>query len=121
MKVLLTAMILVSFNILAIAQSGRINIQQDEKITDLLALYKQVNSSADSYTIQIGFGSYSQAENLKLDADRDFPGWYSKIIFDSPTYRVQIGRFKTKLEAEREFLEVRKKYPAALILKPVNK
>ncbi len=118
MKVLITAMFLVGCNFLSTAQSGRINIQQDDKITALLELYKQVNSSMDFYTIQIGFGSYSQAENLKSDADRDFPGWYSKIIFDSPTYRVHIGRFKSKLEAEREFLDVRKKYPAALILKP---
>ncbi len=50
----------------------------------------------------------------------DFPDWYSKIEFESPNYRVRLGKFKTKLEAERKYLEVRKKYPDAMLLKPEN-
>ncbi len=100
------------------AQSGRITLVQDDKITQLLALYKSVSSTAEFYTIQVGFGTYAEAEKLKSEAEVDFPKWFSKIVFDSPTYRVQIGQFRSKMEAEREFLEVRKKYPAALILKP---
>lgn len=100
------------------AQNGNVSIDQDKKITRLLEIYKSVNSSTNYYTVQIGFGSYSEAEELKAQSDVDFPDWYSKIVFDSPTYRVHIGRFRTKLEAERKFLEVRKKYPASLLLKP---
>ncbi len=100
------------------AQEGTINVQQDEKIDKLLALYTEVNSKADFYQIQVGFGSYQKAQNLKSQVDVDFPGWYSKIEFESPTYRVRLGKFKTKLEAERKYLEVRKKYPDAMLLKP---
>lgn len=99
-------------------QNGTINIEQDPRITTLLKAYKSVNSDTDYYTIQVGFGSYSHAENLKSQIDIDFPGYYTKIIFDSPTYRVHLGRFETKLEAERKFLEVRQKYPESLLLKP---
>lgn len=112
--ILLTAGLLVVAN----AQNGSVSIDQDKKITQLLEIYKSVNSSTNYYTVQIGFGSYAEAEELKAQADVDFPDWYSKIVFDSPTYRVHIGRFRTKLEAERKFLEVRKKYPASLLLKP---
>jgi cell division protein FtsN len=118
MKTLVTFLLLVGFAFFGTAQSGRISIEQDKRIDELLELYKAANSSTKYYTIQIGFGSYANAESLKLQADGDFPGWYSKIVFDSPTYRVHIGRFKTNLEAERKFLEVRKIYPAALLLKP---
>ena len=100
------------------AQEGTINVQQDEKIDKLLTLYTEVNSKADFYQIQVGFGSYQKAQNLKSQVDVDFPGWYSKIEFESPTYRVRLGKFKTKLEAERKYLEVRKKYPDAMLLKP---
>ncbi len=100
------------------AQEGTINVQQDEKINKLLALYTEVNSKANFYQIQVGFGSYQKAQNLKSQVDIDFPGWYSKIEFESPTYRVRLGKFKTKLEAERKYLEVRKKYPDAMLLKP---
>ena len=106
------------FSLAASAQKGRVNIEQDAKLEEALDVYASNSSSNDYYTIQVGFGSYARAENLKAQVDIDFPGWRSKIVFDSPTYRVHVGRFKTKLEAERRFLEVREKYPASLLLKP---
>ena len=100
------------------AQSNSITIEQNPKIDKLLKLYTEVNSKAQYYQIQVGFGSYQQAQNLMTRIEQDFPGWYSKIEFESPTYRVRLGKFKTKLEAERKYLEVRKKYPNAMLLKP---
>lgn len=121
MKTLMTA-VFITFGIaLAGAQQGTVNIEQDRRISQLLDLYKTVNATAMFYTIQVGFGTYEKAEKLNSDVAIDFPGWYSKIVFDSPTYRVHVGRFSTKLEAEREFLEVRKKYPESLILSPEKK
>lgn len=100
------------------AQSGRVTIEQDPEISRLLEIYKQSNSEADYYTIQVGFGSYSRAEELKDEVEQEFPQWTAKIVFDSPTYRVQVGRFREQLEAVREFQAVRKKFPGALLLKP---
>ena len=100
------------------AQQGNINIKQDQKITELLAIYKTANESADYYRIQVGFGSYSKAQEIESKVQQDFPDLSSKIDFDSPTYRVRVGRFKNKLDAERKFLEVRQKYPDAMLLQP---
>lgn len=100
------------------AQEGKISIQQDPKIAELVKLYTEVNSKAGFYQIQVGFGNFQKAQDLKSQVDIDFPDWYSKIEFESPTYRVRLGKFKTKLEAERKYLEVRKKYPDAMLLKP---
>lgn len=121
MKTATVTAFLMLFAALGTAQKGQINIEQDQRIDKLLDLYKTVNSETDFYTIQVGFGTYEKAEKLKSDVAIDFPGWYSKIIFDSPTYRVHIGRFRSKLEAERQFIEVRKKYPESLLLSPEKK
>lgn len=121
MKTVIIIVFLALFTSMGHAQQGKVNIEQDQKITKLLDLYKNVNSESNYYTIQVGFGSYEKAEKLKNDVAIDFPGWYSKIVFDSPTYRVHVGRFSTKLEAERQFIEVRKKYPESLILSPEKK
>ncbi len=100
------------------AQEGDIQIEQDEKIVALLDIYKEYNKSNEYYRIQVGFGSHNQAMKIKSDFEIDFPNLYSHVDFDSPTYRVRAGRFKSKLEAERKFKEVRKKYPDAILLKP---
>ena len=102
----------------ASAQQGDVNIEQDEKIVDLLDIYKTYNEQSEYYRIQVGFGSYAKAQRIKSEVEIDFPSMASKIDFDSPTYRVRLGRFKNKLEAERKFKEVRAKYPDAMLLKP---
>lgn len=102
------------------AQEGNLSIEQDPKIEELLKVYKKVNSKKGYYQIQVGFGTYQRAQDLKSQVEIDFPGWYSKIEFQEPTYRVRLGKFSDKLEAERRFLEVRKKYPSAMLLKPDN-
>ena len=100
------------------AQKGKITIDQDQKITDLLAIYKTANESSAYYRIQVGFGDYAKANEIKSKVEQDFPGLFSNIDFDSPTYRVRVGRFKNKLDAERKFKEVRQKYPDAMLLQP---
>jgi len=118
MKRAILSVVLLVFVTCGMAQSGKISIEQDANITRLLEVYKISNSKSNFFTIQVGFGSYTKAEELKQQVDIDFPDLKSKIIFDSPTYRVQIGQFKSKLDAERKFKEVRIKYPESLLLKP---
>ncbi len=119
MKTLIYIAVMASSIHFATAQAGTINIEQDEKIVKLLEVYKSTLSSNEYYTIQVGFvSSNSKANELKSLVNIDFPNLSSKVDFDSPTYRVKVGRFKTKLEAERKFIEVRRKYPNAMLLTP---
>ena len=118
MKLLIVIAFITFTSVVGFAQQGQVNIEQDDKITDLLVIYKSSNESHEYYRIQVGFGSYAKAQSIKENVEIDFPGLSSKIDFDSPTYRVRVGRFKTKLEAERKFKEVRVKYPDAMLLKP---
>lgn len=118
MKTLVSSLLLLFCMAFSYAQDGIVTIEQDDKITKLLDIYISANSNEGFYTIQIGFGSYSYASLLKTEVGIYFPQYSSKIIFDSPTYRVHLGRFKTKLEVERIFNEVRKKYAQSIILKP---
>lgn len=101
------------------AQEGQITIEKDSKIDQLVEVYKKVNSKEGYYQIQVGFKTNDVAAQRLYDQVKiDFPGWHSEIKFKSPTYRIRLGKFKTKLEAERRYLEVRKKYPNAMLLKP---
>lgn len=100
------------------AQRGKVSIEEDPEIGRLLNIYKEAKANANYYTIQVGFGTYDDAEELRKEATLEFPEYEPNIVFDSPTYRVQIGRFSNRLEAEKKYLEVRKKFPAALLLRP---
>lgn len=118
MKTISTLAFLACFTHFSYSQSAQINIQQDVKIDQLLEIYKSSLSSTEYYRIQVGFGDYAKAQTIKSNVEQDFPDLPSKIDFDSPTYRVRIGRFGSKLDAERKFNEVRIKYPDAMLLRP---
>lgn len=118
MKTLIYSALILGFGFTLNAQEGTITVEEDPQIAALVKVYNEVNSKTEYYQIQVGFGSYEKAQNLKSQIEIDFPGWDSKIDFKEPTYRVKLGRFRDKLEAERKFMEVRKKYPNAMLLKP---
>ncbi|MBO0342582.1 MAG: SPOR domain-containing protein [Bacteroidota bacterium] len=121
MKTAVFSIILLGLTTQVLAQEGQVTIQQDPKINELVKLYTKAHENTGYYQIQVGFGNYNRAQELLDQVEIDFPDWYSKIEFESPTYRVRLGRFRTKLEAERKYLEVRKKYPDAMLLKPEEK
>jgi len=118
MKTLSTLVIFASITHFTYAQGAKVTIQQDQKIDELLEVYKTSLSNNEYYRIQVGFGNYAKAKEIKANVEEDFPDLVSKIDFDSPTYRVRVGRFTSKLDAERKFNEVRVKYPNAMLLKP---
>ena len=100
---------------------GTATIVQDSEFEQLLNEKRKINSSItvnDNYKIQIFYGDNSDARRTLSDFKREFKMMDGTIIFQSPTYKVWIGNFKTRIEAERNLAEVRKKYPNALLIKP---
>jgi hypothetical protein len=118
MKTVGTIVLLVCLTHFGYSQGAQVTIEQDNKIDQLLEIYKSALTNNEYYRIQVGFGDYAKAQNIKANVEQDFPELPSKIDFDSPTYRVRVGRFTSKLDAERKFNEVRIKYPDAMLLKP---
>jgi len=117
MKTLTITTLLLFFSAFCIAQEGTITIEQDPNIDKLVEIYKEVNTNSGYYQIQVGFTtSDNAAQSLLNKIEVDFPGWYSKIKFEEPSFRVRLGKFKTKIEAQRKLIKVRKKYPNAFLL-----
>jgi hypothetical protein len=97
------------------------NVQQDERFEQLLAEKRKINSAItvnDRYKVQIFYGDNEKARKTLQDFKREFKTTDGTIIFESPTYKVWVGSYKSRIEAERNLTEIRKKYPYALIVKP---
>lgn len=120
MKTTILVLLTFLFCLTSHAQDGSINVEQDEKISQLLKVYNRVNKQKEYYQIQVGFGTAQKAEYLKSKVDVEYPGWFSKIDFEEPTFRVKLGKFYDLLEAERRFQLVRKRYPNAMLIGPIN-
>lgn len=105
----------------SIAQEGSVTVSQDSRFEQLLNEKRKINSSItvnDRYKIQIFYGDNEKARKTLSDFRKEFKDLDGTIIFESPTYKVWIGNFKSRIEAERNLAEVKKKYPYALLIKP---
>lgn len=107
----------------AVAQSNKVTVSQDPKFEQLLNEKRKINLSMatnEGYKIQIYNGD---SENSKRELGRfknDFNNLDATIIFSTPYYKVWVGNFKSKIDAQRHLIEIQKKYSNSIIIKPNN-
>ena len=107
----------------ASAQSGNITVNQDSKFEQLLNEKRKINISNsinDGYKIQIFSGESEKAKNTLNEFRQEFREIDGTIIFFTPNYKVLVGNFRTRIEAEKNLIEVRKRFNNVHLIKPVN-
>ena len=105
------------------AQDGKTSVSVDPKIDQLLKEKRKLNTGLflnEAYKIQIFYGNSEESKKKLQEFKREFKDLDGTIIFNSPNYKVWIGNFKTRIEVERAMVDIKKKYPTALIIKPSN-
>ena len=103
------------------AQQGNLVVSQDPKFEQLLNEKRKINSSItvnDRYKIQIYNGESEAAKKTLSEFRRDFKNYDGTIVFSTPLYKVWVGNYKTRIEAEKNLSDLKKKYPNAFLIKP---
>jgi len=104
-----------------LAQQGTVVVNQDKKITTLLEVKKGMNkneSDSDRYKIQIYNGNRPGASAAIKEFSASFTDWKSTDTYESPNFKVWVGDFRTRLEADRALNKIKSKFPNAFIFKP---
>ncbi|WP_386060277.1 SPOR domain-containing protein [Winogradskyella pulchriflava] len=101
------------------AQEGKVNIEQDRDIDKLLE-YKKDVKTVKIYTIQVyNTLDPDKAEREKANFLNAFgTEWPVDTHWNTPNYKVWVGKFATRLEADRALVKIKKKYIDAIILQP---
>ena len=70
------------------------------------------------YRIQINFGQdRNQANKVRGDFSVKYPGIPTYMAYQQPYFKVNVGDFRTKLEASKNLNLIRKNYPGSFIVK----
>ncbi|UGS23338.1 SPOR domain-containing protein [Flavobacterium channae] len=104
-------------------QENKTTISVDPKIDQLLKEKRKLNTGLflnEGYKIQIFYGNSEESKKKLIEFKKEFKDLDGTIIFNSPNYKVWIGNFKTRIEVEKAMVDIKKKYPTALIIKPTN-
>jgi len=100
-------------------KEGTVRVETSAHIDEMLAQKKEYNKSIDSYDgykIQIYYGTEKKCYEVKEEFDLLFPDTETVIIFSTPQWKLQVGNYKTRLEADHAIVNIKKEYPAAIVL-----
>ena len=103
------------------SQEENIIVSQNPKFENLLNEKRKINASItvnDIYKIQIYNGDIESSKKILIDFKKEFLTLDGTIVFYTPAYKVWVGNFKTRIEAERNLLLLKTKYPNSLIIQP---
>lgn len=104
-------------------------INQDPRVDSLIAIHRKAmeknlmheeHDGITGYRIQIFFDSGNNSKNRAIWVKNQFDSRYSQvpsyIIFGEPYYRIRVGDFRTKLEAEAFMKRIVRRYSNAFVI-----
>lgn len=76
------------------------------------------NELKGTYRLQIFSGSLNNAKKTRSDYSELDLDIESVIVYEEPNYKVWVGNFRNRIQADRTYTKIKKDYPNALIIKP---
>ena len=113
--------ILLLISALAFSQGNENEIGNSEAFEKLINLHKiasQEKHNIDYYSIQIYSGNYNEADSLYKFTNDLFISDSIFFFYETPNYKIHVGKFWNKLRAQKKLKEIQKEFKAAFILKP---
>ena len=124
MKKIIFLFIYLSISCFVFAQrEGKLHVVQDSRIDSLVNLHRSIrqrDSKIDGFRVQIfmesGNDAVDRAQKVSNEFLNTFPEIQPYISFGQPYYRVRVGDFRDRLEAEGYLKRIQTKYPQAFVI-----
>ncbi len=123
---------------LALAQAGEVKVVQDPRIDTILMKHLEMNEALllneDNYAIEgfriqifeeSGNRSSTQAREVMTEFSNKYPDVPVYLTWKAPNFKVRVGDFGTRLEAEGFLNKIKRNYPIAWVIRdkikfPIN-
>lgn len=93
----------------------------NKEVVDLLEKKKKYNKLVGSgYTIQLYNGNELKAKKLLARFKIEFPETDAKLLYETPDWKVQVGQYKVKLDADRASLLFKEEFNNIIVV-PLGK
>jgi hypothetical protein len=110
------------------AQQGNVQVIADERIDLLVEKHKYYNRhqpELEGWRIQIFFDAGANSKRKATEVQNRFTSRYhgteAYLSFKEPYYRVRIGDFRTRIEAEGFLQKIKGEYPNGFaVSEPIN-
>ncbi|PQJ75652.1 SPOR domain-containing protein [Polaribacter gangjinensis] len=97
--------------------SAQNSTNMSPQIKTLIAKKRAFNKDVGfGYRVQIFYGDESNAKNAQAKFASSYPDVYTKLTYDQPYWKVQVGNYKTKLEADKALLNFSEKFSGLIVI-----
>lgn len=110
---------LCSLNAFSQEAETQIQINQSEAIKQLIEIKKEVAQNERTFQIQIYSGKIDEA-NEEITKASETIKHPINLVFETPNYKVRVGKFRYRIQAEKTLQEIKKLYPSAFIISPMK-
>ena len=97
--------------------SAQNTTNKSEAVKELLDKKTRYNSTVGfGYSIQIYYGNETAAKSKNAKFVILYPATKTKLVWDNPDWKVQVGNYKNKLEADRANLIYKKEFSGTIVI-----
>jgi hypothetical protein len=117
------------FPVIGFSQAKSVEIIKDHRLDLLIQKQEELNKKAylenkksipGFRVMVINTNDRTKALDVKTTLLRNFPEHKTYLIYQSPNFKVQIGNFKTQVEAEKLKKIIVRLYPDGVIIVPTT-
>jgi hypothetical protein len=88
-----------------------------DTVLDSIDRYNRARQYIDGFTIQIYAGlKREDALNAKKNLATSLPDLQSEVEYAQPNFRVKVGKYYTRIDAQRDYVAVKKYFPTAIVI-----
>ena len=116
---LLLFILMVPCLLLGQENEGDLRVESSASVKELIEqkiAHNKERNSYPGYKIQIYYGSEKECYEIKDEFTSLFPKIPTSIIFSTPQWKLQVGEYRTRLEADKSIQAIKKEYPSAIVL-----
>ncbi|MBE7645026.1 SPOR domain-containing protein [Tenacibaculum finnmarkense] len=106
-----------SLSIGVLSAKAQQNQKDNKDIASLIAKKRTYNkNNGTGYRIQLYNGLETKAKSLRNRFRLEYPGVFTKITYDQPDWKTQVGDYRTKLQADRALNKIREKFNGSIVI-----
>ena len=103
------------------SQVNQFDLKNDPKLDSILKIKKSIDREiydSNYYSIQVFSGNYKNGDSIMNYVSEKYLSDSLYFYFETPNYKVRIGKYKSKINAEKKLREIKKEFKSAFIFKP---
>ena len=103
------------------SQVNQFDLKNDPKLDSILKIKKSIDREiydSNYYSIQVFSGNYKNGDSIMNYISEKYLSDSLYFYFETPNYKVRIGKYKSKIKAEKKLREIKREFKSAFIFKP---